>query len=239
MTPRYVTPPEQLERALRDLLTGWQEVVFSEPAATDAYRALTQKVNLDVAAALKNGATPYEVIVLVVAPEFAAADEATVSAIAWPDDPEDAATVQRALQTGTEYLRARGGESRASAPVHVEIGSTPGDVPQTPPEYREAARAALELLLSGWEAAVTKADVSDRYRRVVAETVQRVREAAEYNTTPHNLVSTLLAVAFLLPDEPEPASITTADLEALGATLHWGDDAERLYPSVFDAEDAE
>ena len=58
--------------------------------------------------------------------------------------------------------------------------------------------------------------MSDRYGQVVGETVERVRDAAEYGTTPHNLVGTLLAVAFLLPDEPQPASITTADLEALG-----------------------
>ncbi len=119
-------------------------------------------------------------------------------------------------------------------PIHVETGTVPGDVPTTPPEHREAAQVALELLLTGWTDAVGKADVSDRYRRVVAETVQRVREAAEYGTTPHNLVSTLFAVAFLLPDELQPASITTADLEALGAVLDWGENTERLYPSVFD-----
>ena len=60
MNPHYVTPLEQLERALRDLPTGWQEVVFAEPTATDDYRALTQQVNMDTEASLKDGATPYK-----------------------------------------------------------------------------------------------------------------------------------------------------------------------------------
>lgn len=238
MNPHYVTPPEQLERALRDLLHGWQKVVFAEPTATDDYRALTQQVKLDTEASLKDGATPYQAVIFALAPVFAAQDEETVSAIAWPDDEDEAATVQRAVQTGTEYFQARGHGGRVSAPVHVEIGDEPGDLPQTPPEHHESSHQALELLLGGWADAVGEADVSDRYRRVVAETVQRVREAAEYNTTPHNLVSTLLAVAFLLPDEPEPTSIMSAELEALGAVLDWSDDAERLYPSVFDDLDA-
>ena len=234
MNPRYVTPPEQLERALRDLLTGWQEAVFSEPTATDDYRALTQKVILDVEAALGEGGTPYQAVIFALAPVFAAADEATVSATAWPDDEDEAATVQRAVQAGEKSLRAGGPGSRVSTPVHVEIGDEPGDVPTTPPEHRQAARQTLELLLGGWTDAVGKAEVSDHYRQVVAETVQRVREAAEYGTTPHNLVSTLFAVAFLLPDEPSPTTIMSAELEELGATLHWGDHAERLYRSVFD-----
>ena len=189
-----------------------------------------------IQAALKEGGTPYQAAIFALAPLFASADEETVSAIAWPDDPAEAATLQRAVQTGAEYLRARGHRERPSAPVYIEIGDTPGDTPETPPEHRETARATLELLLTGWTDAVAKADVSDRYRRVVAETVQRVREAAEYNTTPHNLVSTLFAVAFLLPDEPSPTTIMSADLEELGATLHWGDLTERLYPSLFDDE---
>ena len=221
MNPRYVTPPEQLERALRDLITGWQEVVFAEPTATDDYREKTQQAALDVEASFKGGATAYQAVIFALAPLFAAADEETVEVVVRPDDAEEVAAVRR-------------GGVAANALVHIEIGDTPGDLPETPPEHREAARQTLELLLGGWADAVGKADVSDRYRRVVAETTQRVREAAEHGTTPHNLVSTLLAVAFLLPDEPEPASITTADLETLGAVLHRGDHAERLYPSVFD-----
>ncbi len=64
MSPHYVTPPEKLERALRDLLRGWQEVAFAEPTATDDYRALTQQVILDAEASLEGGATPYEVMIL-------------------------------------------------------------------------------------------------------------------------------------------------------------------------------
>ena len=125
-----------------------------------------------------------------------------------------------------------------NAPIYIEGDDEPGNVP-TPPEHRAAARQALELLLGGWTDAVDKADVSDRYRQVVAETVERVRDAAEYGTTPHNLVSTLFAVAFLLPDEPHPASIMSADLEALGIVLDRGDNPTRLYPSLFDdLEDA-
>lgn len=234
MNPQYATPPEQLERALRDLLTGWQEVVFTTPTATDDYRALTQQVILDTEASFKSGATAYQAVIFALALVFAGADEETVSAVAWPDDADEAATVRRAVQAGTEHFQERGRGGQVNAPVRVEIGDTPGDLPETPPEHREAARQALELLLGGWTDAVGNADVSDRYRQVVGETVQRVREAAEYNTTPHNLISTLLAISFLLPDGPEPTSIMTADLEALGATLHWGDHAERLYPSVFD-----
>lgn len=192
MNPQYVTPPEHLERALRDLITGWQEVVFSEPTATDDYRALTQQAALDIQAALGEGGTPDQAAIFALAPVFAAADEETVEAV----------------------LPAH--EGRVNTPVHVEIGDTPGDLPETPPEHRAAAKQTLELLLGGWTDAVAKADISDHYRRVVGETVQRVREAAEYGTTPHNLIATLFAAAFLLPDEPEPTSITTADLEALG-----------------------
>ena len=104
----------------------------------------------------------------------------------------------------------------------------------TPPEQLEAARSALELLLGGWERAVAEADVSDRYRQVVADTVQHAREALRHSATPNNLVSHVLAAAFLLPYEPPPTTIMSADLEALGFDLDWGGDAPRLYPSVFD-----
>lgn len=84
--PRYVTPPEQLERALRDLLRGWQEVVFAEPSTTDDYRALTQQVILDTEASFREGATAYEVVIFTLAPVFAAADEETVEVVMRPDD---------------------------------------------------------------------------------------------------------------------------------------------------------
>ncbi len=106
MNPQYVTPPEQLERALRDLLTGWQELVFAEPTATDDYRALTQRVNLDVDAALKEGGSPYEAVIFALAPVFAAADEETVSAIVWPDDELEAEAVHQAHQAGEVIFRA-------------------------------------------------------------------------------------------------------------------------------------
>lgn len=76
--PQYVTPPEQLERALRDLLRGWREVVFRAPDATDDYKAMTQGVILEVEAALEEGLTPYEVAVLTVASAFAGPDDARV-----------------------------------------------------------------------------------------------------------------------------------------------------------------
>lgn len=138
MNPRYVTPPEQPESVLRDLINGWQEVVFSTPAATDDYREMTQQAALDVQATLKEGGTPYQAAIFALAPLFAAVDEDTVEAI----------------------LPAH--EGRVNAPVHVEIGDTPGDLPETPPEHREAAKQTLELLLGGWTDAVAKADVSDR-----------------------------------------------------------------------------
>lgn len=97
------------------------------------------------------------------------------------------------------------------------------------------ARTALELLLTGWERAVAEADVTDCYRRIVAETVERVRSALEYHTTPHNLVATGLASAFLLPGEPEPATLTTGMLAQLGIVLEQ-DDEPHLYPSLFDPE---
>lgn len=84
--PRYITPPEQLERALRDLLTGWQEVVFSNPSATDDYCELTQRVILDTEASLKEGATPYEILIFTLAPVFAAADEQTVTVMPLTDE---------------------------------------------------------------------------------------------------------------------------------------------------------
>ncbi len=59
-----------------------------------------------------------------------------------------------------------------NAPVYIEVGNEPGGVPITPPEHREAAKQTLELRLGGWTDAVGKADVSDRYRQVVAETVE-------------------------------------------------------------------
>lgn len=72
------------------------------------------------------------------------------------------------------------------------FGTIPGDTPATPPERREAAGAPLELFLSGWTDAVGKADVSDRYREVVGETVARVRGALTHHTTPNNLICTVL-----------------------------------------------
>ncbi len=84
--PKYVTPPEHLERALRDLLRGWQEVVFAEPSTTDDYRALTQQVTLDTEASFKEGATAYEVVIFTLAPIFAAADEEAVTIIPLTDE---------------------------------------------------------------------------------------------------------------------------------------------------------
>lgn len=111
----------------------------------------------------------------------------------------------------------------------------------TPPEHREAAKQALELLLTGWEREVAGADVSDRYRQVMAETAENVRSAHAYGTTPHNLIVHVLSEVFLLPNEPTPATMMTADLEALGAVLEWNDGLPRPYPSLFDnhAEDDE
>ena len=154
-----------------------------------------------------------------------------------PDDAEEAATVPRAVEAGEGHLRAhaRSGDGRV-APIYLELGDTPGNTPETPPEHCEAARDALELLLTGWERAVQEADVSDRYWQTVAETTARVRDSLQDHTTAHNLICTLLAPAFLLPDEADMTGLTTADLESLGATLHWGDDTSHLYPSLFDLE---
>lgn len=135
MNPRYVTPPEQLERALRDLITGWQEVVFSEPTATDGYRELTQQAALDVQAALREGGTPYQAAIFALAPLFAAADEETVEVVVRPDDEneDEATTMRRAIQAGTEQFQTRGRGGRANTPVYIEIGTTPDDTPDTPP----------------------------------------------------------------------------------------------------------
>ena len=207
------------EVALRDLLRGWQGFVDSDPDATPEYREWVRGTVTDAFAAITDGASSYYTLLLTVAPVFARASEKLVQVVNSPDDDEEVGT---------------GHGDRPSAPVRIEIGTTPDDTTETPPEHRAAARQTLELLLGGWTDAVSKADVSDRYRRVVSETVQRVREAAKYNTTPHSLVSTTVSQAFLLPAEPELTSIMSADLEELGAVLHWGDHTARLYPSVFD-----
>ena len=117
-------------------------------------------------------------------------------------------------------------------PIYLEVGTVPGDVPTTPPERRDEAKQALELLLTGWEDAVAKADVSDHHRWVVAEAVAQVRSAQAYGTTPSNLVSTVVSQAFLLPDEPALTGFMTSDLEDLGAVFEVN--ATHLYPSVFD-----
>ena len=46
-------------------------------------------------------------------------------------------------------VRNAHGGSGMNAPVYIEIGNEPGDVPITPPQHRDAARTALELLLGG------------------------------------------------------------------------------------------
>ncbi len=88
--PQYVTPPKQLERVLRDLVRGWQEVVFRIPDATDDYRAMTQGVILEVEAALKEGLTPYEVAVLTLSSAFAGPYDERVVVMPLTDEQIDA-----------------------------------------------------------------------------------------------------------------------------------------------------
>ena len=65
-----MTPPEHLERALTDMLTGWQTVIANDPDTTDHYRERTAILVADALAALDDGATSYETVVLIVAPAF-------------------------------------------------------------------------------------------------------------------------------------------------------------------------
>lgn len=85
-------------------------------------------------------------------------------------------------------------------PIYIQIGDELGDSSETPPERREEARAALELLLSGWKRAAMEAvRVTPQHRQVIAQTVERARATFEHHSTPHNLLVTLVADAFLLP----------------------------------------
>ena len=77
--------------------------------------------------------------------------------------------------------------------------------------------------------------MSDHRRRVVADTVTRVRGALAHHTTPNNLVCTVLAPAFLLPGEPEVTGMISADLEELGAVFELP--TTHTYPSLFDDPD--
>jgi hypothetical protein len=121
-------------------------------------------------------------------------------------------------------------------PLYVELGDEDGNPPETPPERREEARVALELLLGGWERAALEAQhITPQHRRVVVKTVARVRRAVEEGTTAYNLLLFVLAPAFLLPGEIEVGTITTGTLEALGIGFAPIDDLGRLYTSVFDA----
>lgn len=217
--------------ALRDLLRAWRKSVEDDPDATLEYREWAKGVVDDTFASIAENATAYQSVIFALAPGFALADEATVEVVRCRDDDPDAATVRQAAQAG------QGG--RMVAPIYLELGDTPGNTPETPPEHREAAQAALELLLGGWERAVQEADVCDRYRQTVADTTARVRDSLQDHTTAHNLICNLLASAFLLPDEADMTGLTTADLESLGATLHWGDDTSHLYASLFDGPEVD
>ncbi len=98
-------------------------------------------------------------MIFALAPVFAAHGEETVEVVECRDDEDDAATVERALPAGEDHLRARArGGVGMIAPIYLELGDTPGNTPETPPEHREAARDTLELLLGGWERAVQEAD---------------------------------------------------------------------------------
>ena len=223
--------------ALRDLVRAWQQSVEDDPDATLEYREWARQVVADTFVSIEDGATAYQTVIFALAPVFAAHGEETVEVVECRDDEDDAATAERALPAGEDHLRARArGGVGMIAPIYLELGDTPGNTPETPPEHREAARDALELLLGGWERAVQEADVGDRYRQTVAETVERISDSLQDHTTAHNLICTLLAPAFLLPDEADMTGLTTADLESLGATLHWGEDTNHLYASLFDLE---
>ena len=81
-----MTPPEHLQRALTDMLTGWQTVIAADSDATDHYRDRTAILVSDAQAALGGGATPYEVMVLIVAPAFLSEGEVPAEIVVLDDE---------------------------------------------------------------------------------------------------------------------------------------------------------
>jgi hypothetical protein len=136
------------------------------------------------------------------------------------------------METQSEDRTTR---SISGHPLYVVIGDESDNPPETPPQRREEAKVALELLLSGWENAALEAEhITPYHRQIVVKTVERARAALEHHTTPHNLMATLLAEAFLQPGEIPVGTLTTGTLEALGIGFAAIDDGFSLYPTVFD-----
>ena len=81
-----MTPPEHLKRALTDMLTAWLSAMHADPVSTDHYRERSAVLVEDAIAALNGGATPYEVMVLIVAPAFLGDDEVPAEIVVLDDE---------------------------------------------------------------------------------------------------------------------------------------------------------
>lgn len=82
--------PEQLKRALRDMLQGWLELIHARDDATADYRHQTLALEIAAMNALADGLTAYEVVVLIVASPFVGPDDARVVPMPLTDEQIDA-----------------------------------------------------------------------------------------------------------------------------------------------------
>lgn len=99
-TQTVTTPPEHLERALRDMLQGWLELIDDRGDATEHYRHQTLVLEAAALDALADGLTPYEVAVLVVSSAFAGPDDTRV--VVMPLTDEQIAAGQTVLEAWAE-----------------------------------------------------------------------------------------------------------------------------------------
>lgn len=85
VTPPSGVPAEHLEAALEDLLNGWGLVAGTRFDGTDHYRTQTSALLKAAREALDDGVTPYEVLLLVVAPSFCGPDDQPLELIEVPE----------------------------------------------------------------------------------------------------------------------------------------------------------
>lgn len=79
--PDHTERCAQLERVLKQLLAAWHETADRDPTATDAYVDAIAALRTRAEELLEVGFSPYQTIVLALAPHFLQPGEAEVEAV--------------------------------------------------------------------------------------------------------------------------------------------------------------